>query len=101
MSEITETLPPQAAAPRPPAAPPAAPASQYLSILDSRRKSPSLACFLSIMPGLGLMQRVLENLLRNALKFTPPGGEVTLRLQTGPGAVSVAVTDTGCGQARW
>lgn len=57
MSEMTETLPPQTAAPRPPAAPPAAPVSappsQYLSILDSRRKSPGLACFLSLMPGLG------------------------------------------------
>ncbi len=53
MSEITETLPPQAAAPRPPAAPPVAPVTQYLSILDSRRKSPGLACFLSLMPGLG------------------------------------------------
>ncbi|MBP9145976.1 MAG: hypothetical protein KBF21_00180 [Thermoanaerobaculia bacterium] len=63
MSEMTETLPPQTAAPRPPAASPAAPvsvpsaaappASQYLSILDSRRKSPGLACFLSLMPGLG------------------------------------------------
>lgn len=53
MSEITATLPPQTAALRPPAAPPAAPASQYLSILDSRRKSPGLACFLSLMPGLG------------------------------------------------
>jgi signal transduction histidine kinase len=46
---------------------------------------------------IGLMQRVLENLLRNALKFTPPGGEVTIRLQTRSGAVSVAVADTGCG----
>ena len=63
MSEMTETLPPQTAAPLPPAAPSAAPvsvpaaasppASQYLSILDSRRKSPGLACFLSLMPGLG------------------------------------------------
>ena len=50
MSEITETLPPQAAAQLPPAAQPASP---YLSILDSRRKSPALACFLSAMPGLG------------------------------------------------
>ena len=39
MTEITATLPP--------------PATQYLSILDSRRKSPGLACFLSLMPGLG------------------------------------------------
>jgi hypothetical protein len=63
MSEITETLPPQTAAALPsavlPTAPPAfapaapAPASQYLSLLDSRRKSPGLACFLSLMPGLG------------------------------------------------
>lgn len=58
MSEITATLPPQAAAAPTPAvpsaaAPAAAPPSQFLSILDSRRKSPVLACFLSLMPGLG------------------------------------------------
>lgn len=46
---------------------------------------------------IGLMQRVLENLLRNALKFTPEGGEVTIRLNPQPGAVRVAVSDTGCG----
>ena len=46
---------------------------------------------------IGLMQRVLENLLRNALKFTPAGGEVTIHLDLRPGAVCVAVTDTGCG----
>jgi signal transduction histidine kinase len=43
------------------------------------------------------MQRVLENLLRNALKFTPAGGEVTIRLAPRSGAVNVAVSDTGCG----
>ena len=46
---------------------------------------------------IGLMQRVLENLLRNALKFTPNGGEVTINLNPRPGAVCVAVRDTGCG----
>ncbi len=46
---------------------------------------------------IGLMQRVLENLLRNALKFTPAGGEVTINLEARPGAVCVAVSDTGCG----
>jgi signal transduction histidine kinase len=46
---------------------------------------------------IGLMQRVLENLLRNAIKFTPAGGAVTIRLEPKPGAVSVAVVDTGCG----
>ena len=48
---------------------------------------------------IGLMQRVLENLLRNALKFTPAGGEVTIHLDPRPGAVRVAVSDTGCGIA--
>ncbi len=69
MSENPENLPPHAVPPMPPIPPavspavwpaalpmaPAAPvpASQFLSILDSRRKSPGLACFLSVMPGLG------------------------------------------------
>lgn len=52
-----------------------------------------------IKADIGLMQRVLENLLRNALKFTPAGGEVTIRLVPRPGAVSVAVTDNGFGIA--
>lgn len=46
---------------------------------------------------IGLMQRVLENLLRNALKFTPSGGSVTIRLAPQSDAVRVAVSDTGCG----
>ncbi len=46
---------------------------------------------------IGLMQRVLENLLRNALKFTPAGGEVSICLEPRPGSLCVAVSDTGCG----
>jgi signal transduction histidine kinase len=44
-----------------------------------------------------LIQRVLENLLRNALKYTLAGGSVTVSLAPRPGRVSVAVADTGCG----
>ncbi len=46
---------------------------------------------------IGLVQRVLENLIRNSLKFTPVGGNISIRLDKKPGAVAVAVEDTGCG----
>ncbi|NNK98519.1 MAG: HAMP domain-containing histidine kinase [Xanthomonadales bacterium] len=46
---------------------------------------------------IGLVQRVLENLIRNSLKFTPAGGRINIRLDKKPGAVAVAVEDTGCG----
>ena len=49
---------------------------------------------------IGLMQRVLENLMRNALKFTPGGGEVSIKLDRKPGCVGVAVADNGCGIAE-
>ncbi len=49
---------------------------------------------------IGLMQRVLENLIRNALKFTPRDGEISIKLERKPGCVAVAVADTGCGIAE-
>jgi signal transduction histidine kinase len=49
---------------------------------------------------IGLIQRVLENLLRNALKHTPRGGTVSISLDPKPGCVAVSVADTGCGIAE-
>ncbi len=49
---------------------------------------------------IGLIQRVLENLVRNAIKYTPAGGEVVLSLSEKPTHLAVAVADTGNGIAE-
>ena len=43
------------------------------------------------------LEQVLVNLIHNALKFTHPGGEVVLSVQTEKEAVRFAVRDTGVG----
>ena len=48
---------------------------------------------------IGLVQRVLENLIRNAFKFTPDGGKISIQLHKKADAVAVAIEDTGCGMA--
>lgn len=48
---------------------------------------------------IGMIERVLTNLLANALRHTPPGGSVRLTLARAGQAVEVGVTDTGCGIA--
>lgn len=44
-----------------------------------------------------LLERVLENLLDNALRHTPAGGEVRLQIQRQADRVLVSVCDTGSG----
>ncbi|MBI3560778.1 MAG: HAMP domain-containing histidine kinase [Gammaproteobacteria bacterium] len=48
---------------------------------------------------IGLIQRVLENLLENALRHTPPQGRITLSLIPGRDKITVGISDTGCGIA--
>ena len=43
------------------------------------------------------LQQVFWNLLKNAIKFTPPGGDVEVRCLPAPGAVIVEVIDSGIG----
>lgn len=43
------------------------------------------------------LAQVLSNLLANAIKFTGPGGQVTVTLASEDGRVSVTVIDTGIG----
>jgi signal transduction histidine kinase len=45
------------------------------------------------------LRQLLLNLVDNALKYTPPGGEVTLKLGRDDGWVQVSVADTGVGIA--
>jgi two-component system cell cycle sensor histidine kinase PleC len=45
------------------------------------------------------LKQVLLNLISNAVKFTPEGGSITVRLSPAEGGVQIAVTDTGIGIA--
>ena len=41
--------------------------------------------------------QAVNNLLDNALKYTPPGGRITLAVRTAPGAVVFTLADNGPG----
>jgi two-component system sensor histidine kinase BaeS len=45
------------------------------------------------------IRQVLENLVANALRHTPPGGSVTIQLSHDDSGVALAVSDTGAGIA--
>jgi len=46
---------------------------------------------------IGLIQRVLENLIDNAIRYTPSGGTITLALNNNQDNIIIKVIDTGCG----
>ena len=48
---------------------------------------------------IGMIERVLSNLIANALKFTLVGGRVSVRIEREAGEVKVIIADTGVGIA--
>jgi len=46
------------------------------------------------------MQQILVNLLQNAVKFTPPGGRITVRCRLAGESANIYVEDTGIGIPR-
>jgi signal transduction histidine kinase len=52
------------------------------------------------MGDIGLIQRVLENLVRNAIQFTPEGGEVTISISERRDSFAISVSDSGPGIAE-
>jgi signal transduction histidine kinase len=50
-----------------------------------------------ITADIGLIERVFENLIDNAIKYTPEGGTIRLSVTAGQNSVSAQVADTGCG----
>ena len=50
-----------------------------------------------VFADVGLVERVLQNLIDNALKFTPHSGTITIEMKASDKNVSVSVKDTGYG----
>lgn len=70
--------------------------------ITAQQKGIRLICEMCEDPSLvyadiGLLERVLQNLLDNAVKFTPAGGTVILQLTRQQGVLEISVTDSGPG----
>jgi two-component system OmpR family sensor kinase len=63
--------------------------------LDLEVELPESAAFVS--GDIGLIERVLENLIENAIKYTPKGGSIALALSAGPERIVTSVSDSGRG----
>ena len=71
---------------------------------DLSAKEKQLSMQIDLDPGLpfvnadiAMIERVIENLLENAVRHTPPGGSIRLTLSPQNADIAVGVIDTGCG----
>lgn len=51
----------------------------------------------NVYADIGLIERVLENLLENALRFTPAGGSIVIKVEAEEKQLIIKVSDTGLG----
>jgi len=70
--------------------------------LLAKEKNICLESFLStelpmVFADVGLIERVMQNLLDNAIKFTPDGGKIIVRTEPADDRASITVSDTGEG----
>jgi signal transduction histidine kinase len=70
--------------------------------LQAERKSIALSCsngagVTMVEIDAGMIERVLQNLVANAIEFTPEGGSVAIRIRESEDAVEISVADTGKG----
>lgn len=70
--------------------------------LIAKEKNISISTFLSrelppVYADVALIERVMQNLVDNALKFTPAGGKITITTNKLEEAIEVTVADTGIG----
>ena len=59
--------------------------------------SRSTAC---VRADIALLERVFQNLIDNALRYTPAGGSIRIDIQPNEDALEVSVSDTGAGIAN-
>jgi signal transduction histidine kinase len=75
-----------------------------VSLTRERARSRDLAVELNCPPDIGVIEaderrvkQALFNLVSNSIKFTPPGGEITIEAARCDGELLLTVTDTGIG----